>query len=242
VAPRATEDTSLQTAFALTEALVGEEDTSRWVGEVEIERASLAQRAIDLFSGRPPRLHLGELRGAIDSVREQVLRALPDRPWCEVQHLYDGGWITRFTPERARDHAGACGLLTASSFVRDFFPAAASPLFSSSAFSRCGETFVYVKIDATGVPLEARAEHRARIEDAIAAEIEPVRLGCQVGAGLGSRYSYIHLALTRLERGIEALCRVLRARQVPERSWILFLDPELEAEWVGIHPSTPAPP
>jgi hypothetical protein len=29
---------------------------------------------------------------------------------------------------------------------------------------------------------------------------------------------------------------------VPERSWVLFFDANLGAEWVGVYPETPEPP
>jgi hypothetical protein len=29
---------------------------------------------------------------------------------------------------------------------------------------------------------------------------------------------------------------------LPRRSWLLFYDPDLADEWLGIYPDTPAPP
>jgi hypothetical protein len=34
----------------------------------------------------------------------------------------------------------------------------------------------------------------------------------------------------------------LRKLEVPERSWVLFFDAGLAAEWVGVRPETPPPP
>jgi hypothetical protein len=36
--------------------------------------------------------------------------------------------------------------------------------------------------------------------------------------------------------------KALRKLKVPERSWILFFDADLGAEWVGVYPETPEPP
>ena len=34
----------------------------------------------------------------------------------------------------------------------------------------------------------------------------------------------------------------LRAEGAPKRSWLLFFDTELEAEWIGLWFDSPAPP
>ena len=70
----------------------------------------------------------------------------------------------------------------------------------------------------------------------------PAGLGCQIGGGTGWRYSYVDLALTDVEKGIEAVRARLRAGNVPRRSWIQFFNAEWEQEWIGIYPDSPPPP
>ena len=56
------------------------------------------------------------------------------------------------------------------------------------------------------------------------------------------RYAYIDLALSDLKRAVPIIRQTLAERHAPVRSWLLFHDDELAAEWIGIHPQTPPPP
>ena len=42
-------------------------------------------------------------------------------------------------------------------------------------------------------------------------------------------------------RGIEAIRDRLRSGRIPLRTWILFFDDDLAAEWVGVYEETPPP-
>jgi hypothetical protein len=114
--------------------------------------------------------------------------------------------------------------------------------FYSDRFSRCKETFAYVKIDGSNGLGGSRVSDRAGIEDALDTELASDKLGIHIGGGTGLMYSYIDLALTDLDRGVERARKVLRKLKVPERSWVLFFDADLAAEWVGVYPETPPPP
>jgi hypothetical protein len=88
----------------------------------------------------------------------------------------------------------------------------------------------------------SEAEDRGVIEDAVDEAIGTEGYGIHIGGGTGLRYSYIDVALTDLDRGVERIRRALRKERVPEESWILFYDADLATEWVGVHPETPPPP
>jgi hypothetical protein len=72
--------------------------------------------------------------------------------------------------------------------------------------------------------------------------LKPAKLGCQIGGATGLKYSNIELALSNLKRGIRAVRKRLQKGRVPKRSWILFHDADLAAEWVGIYDDSPPPP
>jgi hypothetical protein len=115
-------------------------------------------------------------------------------------------------------------------------------LFFSERFSRCGETFCYVKLDGSqGLGEEGFAD-KSEIEDALDTALKPDKLGCCFGGGTGRRYSYIDLALTDVKKGIHSTRKRLQAGKVPKRSWILFFDSDLAAEWVGVYDDSPQPP
>lgn len=54
-------------------------------------------------------------------------------------------------------------------------------------------------------------------------------------------YCYINLALTNVPNAIPLIREVLHAGNVSARSWILFFDRDLQAEWIGIYPQSPPP-
>ena len=81
-----------------------------------------------------------------------------------------------------------------------------------------------------------------RIEDTLDEPLRAARAGCQIGGGSGLRYSYIDLALLDVEAGICIVRDILRRGNVNRRTWILFFDDVLDAEWIGVFPDTPPPP
>jgi hypothetical protein len=99
-----------------------------------------------------------------------------------------------------------------------------------------------VKLDGRGGLDEEHFADKSEIEDALDAALVPAGLGCHVGGGTGRWYSYVDLALTDVDRGCEIVKAVLRAGNVPRRSWILFFDDEWAHEWIGIYDDSPAPP
>lgn len=119
-------------------------------------------------------------------------------------------------------------------------PCAFGHLFSKR-FSRFNETFCYLKLDGKDAALEGFAD-KAAIEDALAAAFAGTGLGAVIGGGTGFRYSYIDLALIDVEKSIPLLRETLQRGRVAKRSWLLFYDDELAAEWVGIWPDSPEPP
>ena len=113
--------------------------------------------------------------------------------------------------------------------------------FYSERYSRCKETFCYLKVDGSD-ELATDYQDRDDMEEAVRNALAAQDVGALIGAGTGLRYSYMELALTDVDRGIAAIRRAMREGNVPRRSWILFNDAHLAAEWVGIYDDSPAPP
>lgn len=223
-------------AFVAAETLLGEEVLDKWIGPIEVGPLSGGERGAQ---GRAmPLERLNPMVGAlIDSLRDQ----LPSQPfyrWAETTQ-----WtLYKLEPQQADDYPEQRDLFVAKSCQHDLWVAAhADPLFFSERFSRCGETFCYVKLDGAQGLVEERFADKSEIEDAIDDVLKLHGLGCHIGGGTGLRYSYIDLALTDLRKGVEAVRRRLQEGRVPQRSWILFFDADLAAEWVGVYDETPPP-
>jgi hypothetical protein len=227
---------ALNIALVATETLLGERTLDRWVGA--IEAASLPAGETKGKRSIP----LSRFKDTFDSLVESIRDGLPGKPY--LAWIAKAKWsMLELKPEPADDYLNCDDLIVATTTNVEMWKAAHSGRpFYSQRFSRCKETFAYVKLDSGNRRRGREAEDRGKIEDAIDDALLANDLGVHVGGGTGLRYSYIDLALTDLERGVERVRRTLRKLGVDERTWILFFDADLAAEWVGVYPETPEPP
>jgi hypothetical protein len=233
-------------AFVATETLLGEECLDKWVGVIEFEPLAKRGGLFGIFRSKEAKpvglIPLERLRDTVTSVIESLRDQLPPTPHSEWTK--DAEWtLWELQPPEMDDCPEQRDLFVARSPNPVAWTTAHSPdLFYSERFTRCGETFCYVKIDGSDGLDESQFADKGEIEDALDEVLVPARLGCQIGGGTGQRYSYIDLALIDLDRGIQAIRDRLRQGNVPKRTWIQFFDADLVAEWVGIYDDTPPPP
>jgi hypothetical protein len=233
-------------ALVATETLLGEECLNHWIGAIEITTAPRGKGLKQLLgrsAAKTPHFYgLDRLSDTVKALIGQMRDQLPASPHCE---WVDGAqWsIWKLKPEKADDYCGQLDLFVGKSANPAQWNAAHSGgLFHSERFSRCGETFCYVKLDGSqGLDDESFAD-KSEIEDALDEALKAEKLGCHIGGGTGLRYSYIDLALTDVDHGIHVVRERLQAGKVPNRSWIQFFDSDLAAEWVGVYDDSPPPP
>lgn len=244
--PKDDDPAASSAAFVLSEELFGEACLDNWIGAIEVA-ALPRQSAFDRLVGRPPKVEqrligLDRLRETVQSVIGSIVEQLPPTPhfdWTE-----NATWtLWELKPKEADEYPAQRDLFVARSANKEMWEAAHSGnIFASERFSRCDETFCYVKVDGSEGLDDEQFADKADIEEALDAVLKPAQLGCTIGGGTGRRYSYIDLALTDVDKGIAAVRERLRAGNVPKRSWIQFFDSDLAAEWVGIYDDTPPPP
>ncbi len=218
-------------AFVAAESLLGEEVLNDWIGII-----SVADEAKDTWAG-PERLR-STVETLIGTVREQ----LPRKPLHERD---DDGWtMWRLDPDDKDDYPARTDLVVGKSLLPEMWMTAQEgSLFSSRRFSRCGETFCYVKIDGSAktiIPEEFK--ERSELEQAVHSALREAGLGSHVGGGAGRRYSYLDLAVTDVGRAIPVLRETLRRSAVAPRSWLQFMDTVWGHEWVGVWDDAPMPP
>jgi len=225
---------ALNAAFVATESLLGEECLDKWIGAIEVDSSKSG-------SGKTT-IPLDDLKTSVEALIGSLCDQLPDRPYYQWTETAE--WtLWQLKPEQAEDYPEQSDLFVGKSCNRAMWEAAhAGTAFYSERFSRHEETFCYLKLDGSQGLDEEKFADKSEIEDALDAVLKPQALGCQIGGGTGLRYSYIDLAVRDVDRAIEVVRERLRQGNVPQRSWILFFDAELESEWVGIYESTPPPP
>jgi hypothetical protein len=210
------------------EATLGEETLDRWIG------------VISHHSGRG--VPLDNLKSLVDGFIEARRSQLSAAPWH--LRIADATWsLLTLDAEPADDWPEQRDLVVGKTVDLELFESCRSGApFDSQRFSRCGETFAYLKIDGTqGIPRGGFAD-KSEIEDALDAVLIRAGLGCHIGGGTGQRYSYVNLALVDVDRAIPLVVAAMRNMKLPTRSWIQFFDSDLRWEWVGIWPDTPSPP
>lgn len=230
------EDQAFNAAFVAAETLLGEQLLDRWVGTIDLVDDGNPVEHAQRF------LPLDRLKPTFDALVDSTRTQLPLEPYSSFAD--EGRWaVLKLEPEEAHDYPERYDLLTCVTCNPDLTGATFSngPFFSER-YSRCHETFCYVKIDGTTDSPEIGFHDREDMEEAARNALEAQDAGGLIGGGTGLRYSYIELALTDVDRGTTAIRRAMREGNVPRRSWILFHDADLTAEWIGIYDDSPAPP
>src|SRR5258708_32581611 len=99
--------------------------------------------------------------------------------------------LIELKPEPADDYPGDADLLVATTCDVELWKAMhrGSP-FYSQRFSRCKESFVYLKMDGAHRRPGAQAEERGKIEDALDDALARDGLGIHISGGTGLRYPY----------------------------------------------------
>jgi hypothetical protein len=219
--------------FVATETLLGEEVLDKWVGAMEV--VPLAEVA----GGRP----IQELRSVADDVIRQIQESMPTDPCWRFSQEAQWTLFCLEPGEADGDYPDQSDMFVGKSLNEPLWRTTHSGIpFCSARFSRRGETFCYVKLDEREGLDEEKFADKSEIEDAIDAALVREGVGCHIGGGTGRRYSYVDLALTDVDRGVDVVRRVLSDGNVPRRSWILFFDEEWSREWVGIYDDSPVPP
>jgi hypothetical protein len=229
---------ALHAAFIATESLLGEDILDQWIGPIEV--APRKRSLLRLVGEADEGLTLQDLRREVSSRIDTVRAALPEAPCIDR----DDEWtLWELKPEPGDDYPEQSDLFVGKSMVPPVWRALRGngPFFSDS-FSRHGETFCYLKIDGSEGLDEEHFADKAEIEDAIDDALRTARAGCFIGGGTGLRYSYLDFALLDVDRAIDIVREVLQRGNIAKRSWLLFHDANLAAEWVGIWPDTPEPP
>ncbi|MBX3118522.1 MAG: hypothetical protein KF784_05620 [Fimbriimonadaceae bacterium] len=227
------ERTAFEEAFVLTETLLGEEVLNIWIGQISARSALVG-------SGK---LKLAGLHPAVDSIIHRYCADLPQSPrWKNPGDginygMFDLGKHTREqTDDVSRDDLVT---LTIDSQIGAAF--LTGPLFYSVRHSRHGETFCFIQIDNSAQELPHSIATRSTMEDALDNALVPKGLGCVIGSGFGTKHLSIELALTNVPACLPIVRDVLSSFSVPKKTWLLFHDVELAAEWYGIWPDTPEP-
>ncbi len=219
-------------AFVAIETILGEENLDKWVGAIEVD-----QKVKDSLDVKP----INELNDLFTKKLHEINYYQPQEPVYKTSTT--ASWsMLELKPQEQKDYPRQSDIFIAKTMNFPLWQTAhSSQLFYSERFSKFGETFCYIKIDGSEGLEESKFEDKAALEDALDSLLIKEQVGCLIGGGTGLKYSYIDLALTDLNKGVELVKEVLKEGNITKKSWILFYDSELEYEWIGIWEDTPKP-
>jgi len=232
-------------SFIAAESLLGEERLDKWCGAVEtvpLPKVGVLGKLLGSQSkerGGPRPLPLDRLVPTFDALIASNSEQLPNRPYADIardsSHSYAALEISSADPNGEFPWSDMFTAITSD--VALWEAAHNGVPFYSCRFSRFNETFAFLKIEGL-----YSSDARGEIEDAINEALLLSNLGGVIGGGAGSNFSYIDLALTDVRKAAAAMFAKLRERKLPFRTWLLFFDKHLSAEWIGLYPETPPPP
>jgi len=227
-------DQARNAAFITSESLFGERCMDSWAGVIEAWPRPEGDGWMPLESAAEA------MKQAIDAVQE----SLPDGPWSSWINNSDWTALSmKADADREPDPHRFGDLITATVSHTEFMMGILrGTLFHSPRYSRHGEKFCYLKLDETEFQDNSRFDFRRPAEDSLDQELQAKSLGCIIGGGTGVWFGYCLLALTDVKKAIPVIRKVLREHKAHTNSWLLFLDYDWCAEWVGIWDDTPPPP
>lgn len=232
------DETGGQVGEQLVTTLLGDDVFDNWVTSVEVvaaPRPSPLRLVGQEASGLP--LGVAEVQAAVANAIKRISDSLPEAPLHEFCDRAD--WVLFEMDElRAGEDAAQWplpDLHMATTMCPEMLKSYLTGIpFSSRRFSRHGERFVYLDLANDGSPEAERLEQRMALEESLDYALVPGRLGCVVGAGVGSDHMYVFLALHNVKAGLAALNRCLLSQPLSFRARLHFCDDEWAMEWVEI--------
>lgn len=221
----------------LVTTVLGDGVFDTWVTSVEVvaaPRPSLLRLVGQETSGLP--LELGELSAAVENAVARITASLPEEPLHVVCDRAD--WVLFEMEElRAGEDVSALplpDLQMATTMCPEMLKGYLTGIpFSSRRFSRHDERFVFLEL-TSDAPEKQRLEQRMVLEEALDYALVPGRLGCVVGAGIGTRHTYVFLALHNLKPALATLNKCLLSPALGFGAKLRFCDDEWALEWVEI--------
>jgi hypothetical protein len=231
-------------AEALVELVLGEARRADWIDSVTslaAPRGGLL-KVVQAGTEDDRFFPLVELAPTIEAAVHGIHAGLPSEPLWAL-----GGeqrwYLFELDVEPAHYYAAQADVALVSTFMPELvkcFLSGAS--FASTRFSRAGELFAYLKYESRERDPQQALARRRMLEDALDAELVSERAGRVIGSGMGVVYSYVNLALSRVERSIDVLQSVAKRVGLSRNTWIQFFDTSLADAWVGLTSDAPTPP
>lgn len=233
----------LNYCFVLSEILFGQRFLEYWIGNIHARDRGLLYKLRSMMGRKPTSdlqsLDVNQARNSIIQVQESITNSLRAQPICKAEPpLVDrtGGGVFTWKSETARR-------MTCSTMEPQIIVGLNPPpqCFSSERYSRCGETFCYLKFDGSAMTVTDDSPDRGQMEEAFDLALREAAVGCVTGGGWGPIFNFIDFALADVDKAVPVLRQTSKALGLPKQTWLRFLDSSLAQEWIGMYQDTPEP-
>lgn len=230
-------------SLSLATITLGEEKMEKWIGMVlSSGQPGRLSKLFNIFGRKdfdevvPPQGLLKE----VEFVIKEIISTLPECVLAEKFAPDNCEWsvLSVRLPEKPTSE-NVPERLTFNTFRPAIFTAISRStwFFSSERFSRCGETFCYIKCKQNS----SDEFFRDKLHDAIDKTLRQSKMGCVIGGGVGPAHIFIDMAITNIDECIESLRDECKRLDAPPETWLLFYDTHWRSEWVGLHPKSISP-
>lgn len=241
-------DNDIAYCFVLSEVLFGQEILEEWIGQIETvsTKRSIFEPIQNLFGAQktPSQSNqcfseLVEAYSLVAELKLKIVSTLPTVPIWKAEPMFAESTNVAVLKLDERKSERITVTTTKPNIM---LGASSRPLcFTSNRFSRCGETFSYLKIDESGSEVNDEVLDRGELEEALDQGLRQASVGCVIGGGWGPVFNFIDLAIEDLDAAIPHLQRLARELELPKSSWLRFMDSKLRNEWVGMYSDSPEP-
>lgn len=225
----------LATAMLLSEMVVGEEDTERWINHIATKQGTLTDST--KFSQESA---AKDFKNEFDSLKRKIISALPDKPYWQISAPKETAIIHSKRETVAKFKGDRLRISWITPFPKLEMQLSNPEHFYSERSSKNGEIFAYLNVQADQNSPDAFDKKRDDFYKGLDTLLRNERLGAVVGDGRGinERY-YFDLALANVDKAVPLIQEYCKTKNVPKTSWLRFYDECWRYEWVRMYPDTP---
>jgi hypothetical protein len=212
-----TKDVDRQIAFLITDLVLGENDTDKWLGAIIAEPTTTP---IPKFQ---PEASAKSFYEAFQKAKEKIRDAMPAAPYYAIAK-----------PEGA----GLCKMPGNRLTLRGYFDPVTNALinpadFRSERYSKNNERFCYLRV--TDVRGMENVEKRDVVENDLDDKLRAAKVGCIVGSGFGGqRTVYFDMCISDFDKAIPLLRTYCAKKNLAKKATLLFYDADWHREWVSM--------
>jgi hypothetical protein len=193
---------SQEELFALLEIILGEEFLQIWIGDIRFEKKFFG----NIFGTKFQSIQLSDLREHCENLVDSILQSSTPSTFYFEQAKPERGALVNLL---GHPEMSSIDRLTSNTFHPGITKATLAKRFWSERYSRRGETFCYLKIDAA-----YDVAQRYEVENGLDEFLRSEKLGCVWGGGSGLKSAFIDVVFADFDNSLPPLKEYLARKNI----------------------------